>query len=342
MSDLTTHPKEIQKAILRDIRSRLLEVESATKAELIEKLGVSFPTISKFISRMEKDGEIVLAGMDESSGGRRAKRYTYNPEYMLGLAIFLEKKETHYTIFNCKGEIKEQGISSSVLTGDLDSLAKQIGDIISRYPKIRSVAIGVPGVVNHGRILYMPDYEQFQNTDVKSYLEERLSVSVVVENDMNAAVLGYQYNKRGQDQPSLIYLYFGQNGPGSGIMVNGELVRGSTFFSGEVSFIPLYDERNFHQALNPGGEQNQALIQSQRVDAISRLVAAFTAIVNPHTIIFCQDEVNRAMLNQIAVQSTTYIPEENLPELTASDWTQDYLFGLQTLGIGLMVSGANT
>lgn len=341
MSDLTTHPKQIQKAIVRDIRSRLLEVQSATKAELMEKLGVSFPTISKFIAQMEKNGEIILVGMDESNGGRRAKRYTYNPDYMLGLAILLEKKDTHYTIFNCRGEILEQGQSSSILTGELQELVIQIEDIISRNPKIRSIAIGVPGVVNHGRILYIPDYEQFHNLDIKSYLEEKLSVSVVVENDMNAAVLGYQYNRGGQNRPSLIYLYFGHNGPGSGIMVNGELVRGSSFFAGEVSFVPLYDQHNFYQALSRSGDQDQALMLSKRVDAISRLIAAFTAIVNPHTIIFSKDEVNPAMLSQIAAQSATYIPKENLPELTASDWTQDYLVGLQTLGVGIMVSEAH-
>ncbi|USB31691.1 ROK family protein [Paenibacillus sp. YPG26] len=342
MGDLTTHPREIQKAILRDLRTKLLQVESATKAELISELGVSFPTISKFISRMEQDGEIILAGMDESSGGRRAKRYAYNPEYMLGLAIYLEKKETHYTVFNCKGENKEQGVSASVLTDDLDDLARQIEEIISKYPKIRTVAIGVPGVVNHGRILYIPDFEPFQNVDLKQYLEEKLPVAVVVENDMNAAVLGYRDTKRILDRPSLIYLYFGQNGPGSGIMINGELVRGSTSFSGEVSFIPLYDERNFQQAMNPSGEQDQTQLISQRIDAISRLVAAFTAIVNPHSIIFSQDEVNPVMLSQIAARSAIYIPEQTLPELISSDWTQDYLLGLQTLGIGLMVSEVNT
>ena len=40
---------------------------------------------------MKQDGEVTLVGLDDSSGGRRAKRYAYNPEYMLGVAIFLEK-----------------------------------------------------------------------------------------------------------------------------------------------------------------------------------------------------------------------------------------------------------
>lgn len=46
---------------------------------------------------------------------------------------------------------------------------------------------------------------------------------------MNAAVLGYHNNRGIKDKQSLIYLYSGQNGPGAGIMINGDVVRGSTF-----------------------------------------------------------------------------------------------------------------
>ena len=103
------YSKNVNKAIISGIRKSLLELGSATKVELSEKLGISFPTISKFLAQMEKDGEIYSVGLDDSSGGRRAKRYAFNPEHMLGLAIFLEKNETDYTVFNCVGEVKEQG-----------------------------------------------------------------------------------------------------------------------------------------------------------------------------------------------------------------------------------------
>ncbi|WP_243299977.1 ROK family transcriptional regulator [Bacillus litorisediminis] len=333
-------PKRLRKVILSGIRKSLLEFGSATKVELSDKLEISFPTISKFLTQMEKDGEVISVGLDESSGGRRAKRYMYNPEYMLGLAIFLERTETNYAIFNCVGEVKEQGKVPSVLVEDgLHLLTTSIEKLITAYPKISSIAIGVPGSVDNGRIFYIPGYEQFQNFDLKGFYEDYFSIPVVVENDMNAAVLGFHHNRRIQDNQSLVYLYSGQNGPGAGFMINGDVVRGSTFFAGEVSFVPQYNDRNFRQALENGtGPKEVPISQDYQIDAISRLVASFTAIINPHTIIFCNDEVEEAIVEKIALASSKYIPSEHLPDLTISDWKQDYLYGLQSLGLDLMLN----
>lgn len=340
MNELLATPKSMKKVILRGIRTTLLELGSATKLELSQTLEISLPTISKFLTQMEENGEIFLVGLDESSGGRRAKRYTYNPEYMLGLAIFLERTETNYTIFNCTGEVKEQGIAPSVLIEEgLNFLTECIENIMSKYPKIASIAIGVPGAVDSGRIIYIPGYEQFQNFDLKGYYEKRFSVPVIVENDMNAAVLGYQNMMGMKDRQSLIYLYFGQNGPGAGILINGEVVRGSTSFSGEVQFVPQYNDRNFGQALENGRGLNKLTIcEDYEIDAISRLIVSFVSIINPHAIIFCNDEVEKAILDKIANASSKYVPSEHLPDLKLSDWKQDYLYGLQSLGLGLMIS----
>ena len=337
---MNTTPKSLRTEILRGIRKSLLELGSATKVELSDKLGISFPTISKFLSQMEKDGELISVGLDDSSGGRRAKRYAYNPEYMLGLAIFLERTETNYIVFNCLGEVKDVGKTSSALIDDnLKLLTKCVEDLIEKYPKINSVAIGVPGSVDNGRIIYIPGYDHLQSFDLKGYLENRFLIPVVIENDMNAAVLGYYDSKGIKKNKSLIYLYSGQNGPGAGIMVNGVVVRGSTNFSGEVSFVPQYDDRNFGQALENGNRSKKAILcEEYEIDAISRLVASFVAIINPRTIIFCDDEVNQFIIDQIVERSSKYIPAEHLPELIISDWKQDYLFGLQSLGLDLMIT----
>ncbi|QJD85564.1 ROK family transcriptional regulator [Cohnella herbarum] len=342
MNELPATPKEMKNVILSGIRAALLTLGSATKAELSRQLGISFPTTSKFLAQMEQEGELIQVGIDDSSGGRRAMRYAYNPEYMLGLAIFLEQSETNFAVFNSVGEVKEQGKTSSVLRDDIHSLTKLIEEIIVQYPKIGSLAIGVPGAVNHGRIIHIPDYEQFHLFDLKGTLEERFSIPVVVENDMNAAVLGYYDNMNNKDNPSLIYLYFGKNGPGAGILINGVVVRGSTFFSGEVSFVPLYDHLNFQQALTEGTGVEKIKLREQGIDAVSRLIATCTAVINPHTIIFCHDEVNETILNGIAARSAAYIPAEHLPRLAMSDWEQDYLNGLRNLGLDLLISAPAT
>ncbi|WP_308635239.1 ROK family transcriptional regulator [Paenibacillus silvisoli] len=320
------------------IRAGLIMMGSATKAELSQRLGISFPTISKFIAQMENDGEIRYTGDDDSSGGRRAKRYTYDPEYMLGLAIFIEKDETHYSIFNCIGDLKEQGSTPSVLQEDTGLLADLIESLIEKYPRLRSIAIGVPGAVDNGKIIFIPPYQQFQDYDLKEEFESRFQIPVVVENDMNASVLGYASNFELENE-SLVYLYFGQYGPGSGVMINGDVVRGSTFFSGEISLIPQYDQQTFLQALQ-GEERDRRIVlaNDDQIDAVARLIATFAAILNPRAVIFCDDEVDDELLTKIKDRSSAYVPHKHLPSLLKSNWRQDYLYGLQHLALNSMIT----
>jgi hypothetical protein len=339
MNEMPATPKEMKQMIRSGIRSALLAMGSATKAELSGKLGVSFPTVSKFLAEMKEAGEVTVAGMDDSSGGRRAERYAYNPEFMLGLAVFLERTETNYVIYDCNGEAKEEGRAPGVLSDAGDSLAELIGGLIGRFPKIRSLAIGVPGAVNQGRVIHIPSYEALQDFDLKGALEKRFGLPTVVENDMNAAVLGYYHTHDTRDNPSLVYLYFGQNGPGAGILINGDVVRGNTFFSGEVYYVPQYEERNFGQALAPRPQAGAGIarVDAAGADAVSRLIAACTALINPHTVVFCHDEVSVSLLNDIKAKSALYVPSEHLPRLMMSDWRQDYLTGLTHLGLTLMI-----
>ena len=334
----TTTTKDIKHSIVSGIRRSLIESGSGTKAELSDKLGLSFPTVSKFLSLMEKEGEITLLGVDDSSGGRRANRYACNPEYRLGLAVFLEKDETVCAVFNSMGEIKEQGTHPSVLADDVEALGGLIGGLTQEFPRIRSLSIGLPAAVDHGTIIHIPGYESFDGMNLQRYLEDRFALPVAVENDMNAAVLGYYHRQGNPDRSSLVYLYFGQNGPGAGVMINGEVLRGSTFFSGEVSFVPLYNDRSFEQALYDKRSSGQPVSREESVDTVSRLVASLTAILNPHQIVFCHDEVDEEMIRRIAGESAAYVPERHLPELGMSNWREDYIYGLRHLGRELLIT----
>ena len=91
-------PQSMKYAVRRALRASLLELGSGTKAELSDRLGISFPTVSKVLEQMAQEGEVTLLGLDESSGGRRANRYAFNPDYMLGLAVYYEKERSVYTI----------------------------------------------------------------------------------------------------------------------------------------------------------------------------------------------------------------------------------------------------
>lgn len=327
-AQFTTH-KLLKKNIFYQIRLALIQSNSATMVELSQMLDISFPTISKFITEMKRKGEVLELGFDESSGGRRAKRYSLNADYAYGFVVYLEKNELTFAIFNCFGHVIETGKKQIILKENgLTALTECIKNHLHQYSNIFSITIGVPGAVDNGTVFFIPDYEEFQHMNLKEYYEEMFSVPVIVENDMNAAVLGYSSKNDLEKKDSIVYIYLGQNGPGAGIMVNGDVIRGNTFFSGEVSFVPQGNKKNFGEAL-----------RLEKIGAISKLVASITAIINPHTIIFTNEEVDEDMLEQIKAQSGTLVPKQHIAKLHISDLEQDYLGGLQSIGLEPILLG---
>ncbi|UUZ79090.1 winged helix-turn-helix domain-containing protein [Paenibacillus sp. P26] len=72
MADSLTDPKELRKAILRELRSQLLASGNATKVELSRRTGISFPTVSKFLAQMETEGKSHRPGLtNQAAAGER-------------------------------------------------------------------------------------------------------------------------------------------------------------------------------------------------------------------------------------------------------------------------------
>lgn len=348
MSDISGKPKVMARINREYIRTVLLELGSATKAELSKHCGISSPTVGKVLEHMSKNGEIKEVGYDNSSGGRRAMRYSLNPENMLGLTVLIEKSESVYSLFNCLGESLESGSIETELLTSLDVLEGEISNLVSRHPNIASISIGVPGSVKNGQIFFIPDYEQFRGINLKERFEERFQVPVIIENDMNAAVIGY-YDLLKQDHEkdestyeaknlgndiSIAYVYLGKNGPGAGILINGEVVRGNTCFAGEIGFIPQYDNENFLQ------RTRQNNVTKLDIDAMSRLITAFVAIINPQYMVFCNRNIHSGSLEEIIKCCTKYFPKEHMPSFhIRENWKEDYTLGLKRLGLKSMFSG---
>lgn len=110
-------------------------------------------------------------------------------------------------------------------------------------------------------------------------------------------------------------------------------------FSQEISFVPQYDNKNFLQSLRSEDAVRDSNNPEQyNIDAITRLIATCIAIINPHAFIFCDDELNQFVIDQIVKTCPKYIPAEHIPKITVSDWKEDYLYGLKSLGLDLMIT----
>ena len=125
---------------------------------------------------------------------------------------------------NVRGIIKESGIRKGAVIG---------------------IGIGVPGPVDSkkGIVRYFPNIKGWKGVPLKSILERRLGLKVVMDNDVNAMTLGeYTFGAgRGKSGINLVCLTLG-TGVGGGVIINGGLYRGSTMCAGEIGHIPINEK----------------------------------------------------------------------------------------------------
>ena len=99
---------------------------------------------------------------------------------------------------------------------------------------VGAVGVGVPGPVDqvNGVVRVAPNLKWI-DVPVGPALHERLDRPVVVDNDVNAAALAEHHLGAGKGLPSLLGIFIG-TGIGGGVVVDGDLLRGSHQAAAEI------------------------------------------------------------------------------------------------------------
>jgi glucokinase len=100
--------------------------------------------------------------------------------------------------------------------------------------------LGVAGLldVRAGLVYAAPNVAGLQNLPLKKLLEEKVEVGVTLENDANAAAFAEYWMGAGQGVGSLVCLTLG-TGIGSGIILEGKILRGASGAAAEAGHIPV-------------------------------------------------------------------------------------------------------
>jgi glucokinase len=106
-----------------------------------------------------------------------------------------------------------------------------IEELLKKSPKIKKIFISFAGQVNNGVISSAPNIN-IENLNIKEYFK---NYEVYIENDLNCAVLAESDFYKERD---IVALYIG-TGIGSGIISNGNLIKGVNNFAGEIGHIPF-------------------------------------------------------------------------------------------------------
>lgn len=313
---------------IKSVLKTLSEHESITKSDIAKYTGLSFPTVSTVIEHLIYKNEVNEVGVEDSIGGRCAKKYSLNPMYVVSLLLYLEGNKLNWIVSDfCRNKIASGNLNCK------DRILEEMDEIIysikSSYSQLASIVIGVASNVNNGKIMSHIEYKELQGINITERFEEKYGIPVIIENDMNVAIKGYWDRHSSNDIEVVVNIYIGDNGMGASMIINGKVLKGKSNFAGELHYLPICDD-NIKYAKEGFGE-------SDIVEYYGKVIQSYVSLINPNLIVLYNNVYIKGKLEDIKNYCKVRIPEEAMAKIILSDeFKDDYEFGLSMMASELI------
>jgi predicted NBD/HSP70 family sugar kinase len=229
-----------------------------TRAEVIDATGLSAPTVGTLCAHLIRRGVVTDVGTGPSRGGRRPAFMEFNPRYRFVAGIDIGPTKTRLAVADLRGEPLELRVVTTPTAREpadvLSQLAAELRRLLAdaRVPigRLLAVAAGAPGVVDRDRgvvVAFAPNLDGWSQVSMAKILRRTLGVPVVVENDVNLAILGEKWRGAARGHDTCAFITVG-TGIGAGVVVNGHLYHGRHFMAGEIALMcmgPQYVDTDF-------------------------------------------------------------------------------------------------
>ena len=117
----------------------------------------------------------------------------------------------------------------------LDAMVDAINELKAKHPSIGAVGIGVPGAVDFekGMTYNLTNVPGWSNMPLRDMISEKTGLPAVLENDANCAAYAEFKCGAAQGMRNVVVVTLG-TGVGGGLILNGDLFRGSQYAAGEI------------------------------------------------------------------------------------------------------------
>ena len=161
------------------------------------------------------------------------------------LALDLGGTKLRMALVTEQGDLLEATETPSASFESPQTMANEAASISSRLMakvpggvRPLGLAAAVAGVLDQprGYLSASPNLPDWQGVPLKALLEQEMRLPCLLENDANAAALGEVHRGAGQGYSHVLYVTV-STGLGGGIVISGQLYRGSTGMAGEIGHI---------------------------------------------------------------------------------------------------------
>ncbi|WP_329155453.1 ROK family transcriptional regulator [Streptomyces anulatus] len=250
----------------------LLEHGPLSRTRIGKLTGLSKPTASQLLARLEAAGLVVATGTSEGRPGPNAQLYTVNARAAHVAGLDVNGRRIVAAVADVTGRTVGE-FELGTPGRRADSVVRQVADALDGAVKdagltradIHRLVIGTPGAFDPGtgRLRYASHLPGWHSPTLLDELAAFLPMPVEYENDVNLVAVAEQRLGAARGHEDFVLLW-NEEGLGAALVINGRLHRGFTGGAGEVGFLPVPGTPLVRQVVkaNSGGFQELAGAQS--------------------------------------------------------------------------------
>lgn len=234
--------KKMNKTI---VLNTIRQQQPLSRADIASVTGLNKATVSSLVSELIESQLVTEIGPGESSGGRKPTLLLFNRSAGYAIGIDIRVSDLLMLLVDLEGTvIQEKTVPLTDSSPEIvqNQIRKHINLMSKKAPAssygIVGIGIGVPGLVDEkSRVVSSPNLG-WDTVSLQDSLIPEFGNTIHIDNEANAGAIGEKLYGAGCDSANLIYLSIGV-GIGSGIIVDEELYRGTSNFSGEVGHMTI-------------------------------------------------------------------------------------------------------
>ncbi|WP_246258882.1 ROK family transcriptional regulator [Streptomyces typhae] len=222
-----------------------------TRTRIGELTGLSKPTTSQLLSRLEAGGLVRTTGRQSGRPGPNAALYEIDPSVGHVAALSADPFGLSALVADITGRevgrfrIEADAVAEDVRNRTAQLVAEAVDGALAEagglgHDDLRATVIGTPGAIDPrtGQLRYAPHLPGWHSRTLRDELAEVLGTPVTIENDVNLAAIAEQYEGAAQDHDDFVLAWLDE-GVGAAIVLGGTLLRGATGGAGEIGYMPV-------------------------------------------------------------------------------------------------------
>lgn len=262
----------------------LLEHGPLSRTRIGKLTGLSKPTASQLLARLEAAGLVVATGTSEGRPGPNAQLYTVNARAAHVAGLDVNGRRIVAAVADVTGRTVGE-FELSTPGRRADSVVRQVADALDGAVKdagltradVHRVVIGTPGAFDPGtgRLRYASHLPGWHSPTLLDELAAFLPMPVEYENDVNLVAVAEQRLGAARGHEDFVLLW-NEEGLGAALVINGRLHRGFTGGAGEVGFLPVPGTPLVRQVVKANSGGFQELAGAQAVPRLAKALGVDT------------------------------------------------------------------